>query len=285
MLGGAGVRLAAMKKQGPVEAWIVDDTVPKKGTHSVGVARQYCGQLGKQENCRVAVSLSVANDDFQSADRLATVPAGNLGQRCAAAERRRGSQRDPVSNQAGDRGAADPRKPWKKESPPAPMLADAAYGNDSQFREGITELGLNYVLGVQSSTTVWKPGEGPLPKKEVEGHRASSAALTDGIRIIRRSRSSKWRCRLPLRLGKTSCGGKELTGTSVLGLRLSAFVRPIGITGEPTTSGGVAAHRMAQGAKPNQSSTGFPLCRPRRNLPIWSASPSIAGSSSATTKS
>src|SRR4051794_31114306 len=51
----------AMEKDGPVVAWIVDDTgFPKKGTRSVGVTRQYCGQVGKQENCRVAVSLSVS---------------------------------------------------------------------------------------------------------------------------------------------------------------------------------------------------------------------------------
>ena len=53
--------LPAMAASGPIEAWIVDDTgFPKKGRHSVGVARQYCGQLGKQDNCQVAVSLSVA---------------------------------------------------------------------------------------------------------------------------------------------------------------------------------------------------------------------------------
>src|SRR4051794_7017409 len=55
--------LPALGRHGPVTAWIIDDTgFPKKGKHSVGVARQYCGQLGKQENCRVAVSLSVANE-------------------------------------------------------------------------------------------------------------------------------------------------------------------------------------------------------------------------------
>src|ERR1700690_2158677 len=55
--------LPAMKKQRPVVCWIVDDTgFPKKGSHSVGVARQYCGQVGKQDNCRVAVSLSVTTE-------------------------------------------------------------------------------------------------------------------------------------------------------------------------------------------------------------------------------
>src|SRR5512141_2238297 len=65
--------LPAMLEQGPVVAWVVDDTgFPKKGQHSVGVTRQYCGQVGKQENCRVAVSLSVTTeqDSMQVAFQL-----------------------------------------------------------------------------------------------------------------------------------------------------------------------------------------------------------------------
>ena len=67
---------------GPIEAWIIDDTsFPKKGRHSVGVHHQYCGQLGKQANCQVAVTLSIANHRWQSADRLSAVSAAGVDRR------------------------------------------------------------------------------------------------------------------------------------------------------------------------------------------------------------
>ena len=157
--------LRAMRKQGPVVAWIVDDTgFPKKGKHSVGVARQYCGQLGKQENCRVAVSLSVATwgSSLPIAYRL------YLPKEWAEDEERRKTTEVPegVEFQTKPEIALDQiRTAVAAKLDCGVILADAAYGINTDFRDGLTELGLRYVVGVQSSMTVWEPGKQPLPAR------------------------------------------------------------------------------------------------------------------------
>lgn len=161
--------LPAMQKQGPVVAWVVDDTgFPKKGTHSVGVVRQYCGQVGKQENCRIGVSLSLstANASLPIAWRL------YLPEIWTADKKRRKAAGIPEEIEFRTKpeiAIEQIRAAVDRQIPSGPVLADAAYGNDSKFREGISELGLLYVVGVQSSTTVWKPGQAPMPKRKWKG--------------------------------------------------------------------------------------------------------------------
>ena len=161
--------LPMMKRNGPIVAWIVDDTgFPKKGTHSVGVVRQYCGQVGKQENCRIAVSLSLATEQ-------ASLPIAwrlYLPETWTQDRKRRkvtGIPREVAFATKTAIALQQIRKAVEEEVIPAPVLADAAYGNDSQFREGLTELGLEYVVGIQKSTTVWRPGEAPRPAKRWKG--------------------------------------------------------------------------------------------------------------------
>jgi SRSO17 transposase len=161
--------LPMMKRNGPIVAWIVDDTgFPKKGTHSVGVVRQYCGQVGKQENCRIAVSLSLATEQ-------ASLPIAwrlYLPETWTQDRKRRketGIPREVTFATKTAIALQQIRKAVEEEVIPAPVLADAAYGNDSQFREGLTELGLEYVVGVQKSTTVWRAGKAPLPAKRWKG--------------------------------------------------------------------------------------------------------------------
>ena len=161
--------LQAMKKTSPVVAWIVDDTsFPKKGKHSVGVAHQYCGQLGKQENCRVAVSLSVATSkaSLPIAYRL-YLPASWADDR---KRRRKTRVPDEIRLETKPQIALGQiRQALEDDIEPGVVLADAAYGNDSAFRNELAQRGLEYVVGIRSSTTVWRARQGPLPAKKYSG--------------------------------------------------------------------------------------------------------------------
>ena len=157
--------LPVIERAGPVEAWIIDDTAfPKKGMHSVGVARQYCGQLGKQDNCQVAVSLSLANAhaSLPVAYRLYLPETWALD----AARRRKAGVPDQIGFQTKIEIALDQiRAACAAGLPRGVVLMDAGYGNHSELRAALTALELSYVAGILSNTTVWAPGTGPLPPK------------------------------------------------------------------------------------------------------------------------
>jgi len=161
--------LAPMVRHGAVAAWIVDDTgFPKKGRHSVGVARQYCGVLGKQDNCQVAVSVSVANEavSLPVAYQL-YLPESWAGDR---RRRRAAGVPDDLTFQPKWQIALGQLETLQAEDVPrAPVLADAGYGDTTAFREALTTVGLAYVVGVKKETTAWPPGQAPRPPKRGKG--------------------------------------------------------------------------------------------------------------------
>ena len=176
--------LPELERHGPIEAWIIDDTgFPKKGRHSVGVARQYCGQLGKQDNCQAVVSLSIAN-------RHASLPVSYrlyLPEAWAedAARRRKAGVPKEIGFQTKPEIALEQiRAACAAGIARGVVLLDAGYGNHTSLRKDISALGLTYVAGILSSTSVWAPGTEPLPPKRWSGR---------GRRPTRLRRDSKHR--------------------------------------------------------------------------------------------
>jgi SRSO17 transposase len=159
--------LPRIERHGPIEAWIIDDTsFPKQGRHSVGVSHQYCGQLGKQANCQVAVSLSLANHD-------ASLPVAYrlyLPKSWAEDDGRRGKAGVPgdVEFKTKPEIALEQIR-WACETglPGELVLVDTGYGHDAKLRTGISELGRPYAVGIQPQILVWAPGtrRGRIPKK------------------------------------------------------------------------------------------------------------------------
>jgi len=133
--------LPALERQGPTRAWIVDDTgFPNKGVPSVDVARQYCGQLGKQDNCQIAVSLSVTNDH-------ASLPVGwRLYLPEGWANDRKGRAKAGVPEVVfwtkPEIALDQIRMALAAGVPGGVVLADAGYGVDTAFRSELTAMGL-----------------------------------------------------------------------------------------------------------------------------------------------
>lgn len=160
----------AMVKADSELFWIIDDTgIPKKGRHSVGVARQYCGILGKQDNCQTTVSLSVAN-------ATASLPVqwrlylpkdwAEDPERC----RKAGVPEGVGFATKTEIALSQIQRAHASELPRGAVVADAGYGNDAALRAGVTALGLTYMMAVKSHTNVWAPGTAPLPPEPYSGH-------------------------------------------------------------------------------------------------------------------
>jgi SRSO17 transposase len=195
--------LPALERHGAIEAWIIDDTgFPKQGQHSVGVARQYCGQLGKQDNCQVAVSLSLANHhaSLPVAYRL-YLPQDWAQDR--ARRRKAGVPEEVVFKTKPEIALEQLHWACAAGLPRGVALLDAGYGNNTALRAGITALGMPYAAGICATTTVWAPGTAPLPAKRKRSGRGRPATRLRRDRKHRPLSVETLALRLPKRAWQT----------------------------------------------------------------------------------
>jgi SRSO17 transposase len=140
--------LPAIERHGPIEAWIIDDTsFPKQGKHSVGVHHQYCGQLGKQANCQVVVTLSIASHhaSLPIAYRL-YLPEAWAGD---AARRKKARVPKEIAFKTKPQIALEQiRAAYAAGVARGVVLMDASYGSNSDLRNGVSALALSYVAGI-----------------------------------------------------------------------------------------------------------------------------------------
>lgn len=146
-----------------VEALVIDDTgFAKKGKHSVGVSRQYSGTLGRVDNCQVAVSIHLASEHGSAcAGMQLYLPEGWAGD---ATRRAKAGVPAAISFKPKWQIALDlldSARQWGTEK--RVVLADAGYGEVTEFREELEEREYPYVVGVPGGIVVWAPGTGPIP--------------------------------------------------------------------------------------------------------------------------
>ena len=157
-----------------IEAFVIDDTgFPKKGVHSVGVSRQYSGTLGRIDNCQVATSLHLAGEQTSAC----------IGFRLYLPETWTSDL--PRREKTGIPDAISFQEKWRialdllddalhAGTRHHVVLADAGYGDISEFRTGLTKRKLDYVVGIRGETVVWSPESNPrVPPRKRSGRPAT----------------------------------------------------------------------------------------------------------------
>ena len=274
--------LPVIEQRGPIRGWMIDDTaIPKKGAHLVGVARQYCGQVGKQDNCQVAVTLSIAADH-------ASLPIAHrlyLRQPWADDPARRAQagvpRRRRVPNQAADSARADTRR----------HRGGRAQGHRAR-RCGIRRRyrvprrdhrawprlrrrhpDLNEPVAARHRA---------LAAKAVE--RARAATVFDSPRCRACPRASQSTGHEPAKAllapGDMARGQQHHPGRSLC--RCPCPSRQPRLQPRDPAARGVASGGMAERRAGAHQNIGSPPCRPPRRAGLWSIRPSYAGASSAT---
>jgi SRSO17 transposase len=148
--------VSAMTRRAPVQSWVIDDTgFVKQGKHSAGVQRQYTGSAGKVTNCQVGVSLTIATSrDHLPIDFELYLPESWANDPQLRRETKVPS--DVIFKKKWEQALDMLTRAANDEVPEGLVLADAAYGNVPDFRRGVRLLGMDYAVGVSSTSKVWR---------------------------------------------------------------------------------------------------------------------------------
>jgi SRSO17 transposase len=206
-------------RHGPIEAWIIDDTsFPKQGSHSVGVHHQYCGQLGKQANCQVVVTLSIANHhaSLPIAYRL-YLPQAWIDD---AARRAKTHVPATIKFKTKPQIALDQIRAARAAGVPGGVvLVDASYGSNKGLRDGITALELTYAAAIVPTVKV-RPVRAHDPKERrvsvkdlalsLPKHAWRTITWREGTNELLRSRFARVRVRVAPIRGAAKCAEETL---------------------------------------------------------------------------
>ena len=243
--------------------WTIDDTgLPKQGRHSAGVACQHCGMLGKQDNCQVAVSVSLAcaaasipvawqlylprewDDDPARRDKAGIPEALEFATKPAIALQ----QIEHLMGQGAPRHC---------------VLADAGYGVDTAFRARLSALGLRYCVGVTGSVTVWPPGREPLPAPAYGGAVAWPRDCAWAVPLCRntiRNRSRRWPWNSGPSIGTPSRGAKERTPNCARASPVCECAQHTGTTCAMRCANPSGCSSSGPRVTQSRSNTGCPRC-------------------------